>query len=162
MRILERSIMLLALIVAAAGVFALAVSAGAKEEPGKEVRVPLEKAPQPVRVTLDAKLPGVTGVELTCEKENGFTSYEAEYTADGSKRSMVMTEDGVVTETEQEVPIASLPAAVAAEIKKGSPKGQITGATQVVSTYYEITVKTGVKEKEVKVYANGRPVEDDD
>jgi len=162
MRTSKRYLVLLALVCLTAAVFTLAVSAAAKQEAGKEETVPMDKAPQAVRAAIEKEVPDAKAMELKREVEDGFAAYEAEFVRSDVKQSLKITEDGTIVEKEQQVAVSTLPPAVAAQVKKHFPKATIREAQQVVLTYYEVTLDVGGKERELKIYANGQPVEDED
>jgi len=122
----------------------------------------VEKAPQAVQAALDKELHGAKATSLKREVADGFATYEAEYAANGVECSMKLSEDGTALETEQGVAVSAIPASVTAQIEKRFPKATIKEAQRVVLTFFEVTLDTGGKESEVKMFANGQPVEDDD
>jgi len=162
MRISKRYVVLLALVCLTVGVVALAVSAAAKQEKDKEETVPMEKAPQAVRAAIEKEAPDAKSMELKREVDDGFAAYEAEFLRNDVKQSLTIAEDGAILEKEQQVAVPALPPAVAAQVQKHFPKATIKKAEQVVSTYYEVTLDVAGKEREIKVCANGQPVEDED
>ena len=162
MRISKRYVVLLALVCLAVGVVALAVSAAAKQEKDKEETVPMDKAPQAVRAAIEKEAPDAKSMELKREVDDGFAAYEAEFLRNDTKQSLTIAEDGAILEREQQVAVSALPPAAAAAVQKHFPKATIKEAQQVVATYYEVTLDVAGKEREVKVCANGQPVEDED
>ena len=68
---------------------------------------------------------GATIVGISAEKEGGKTIYEVETRIDGRSRDMLIDATGKVTELEEEVDIASLPAPVQAEARKSLGEGKV-------------------------------------
>ena len=127
-----------------------------------EQSIPVDKAPQAVQSALDKELHGAKATSLEQEDEDGFVAYETEYSANNVKHSVKLSEDGTVLETEEEVAVSAIPAAVTAQIQERFPKATIKEAQRVVSTFFEVTLDANGKEREAKIYANGRPVEEEE
>jgi hypothetical protein len=158
---------IMVLLVAICGCALLASTVLAKEKADSDKKdaeksTPVEKAPQAVQAALDKELHGAKATSLKREVHDGFAAYEAEYAANGVECSVKLSEDGTTLETEQGVAVSAIPASVTAQIEKQFPKATIKEAQRVVLTFFEVTLDTGGKEREVKMFANGQPVEDDD
>jgi uncharacterized protein YxeA len=154
-------------LVAICGCALLASTVLAKEKADSDKKdaeksTPVEKAPQAVQSALDKELRGAKATSLEQEDEDGFVAYEAEYSANNVKHSVKLSEDGTVLETEEEVAVSAIPAAVTAQIQKRFPKATVKEAQRVVSTFFEVTLDANGKEREAKIYANGRPVEEEE
>ena len=74
---------------------------------------------------------------------------------------MTFDEAGKIITTEEEVALASIPAAARDAIQKSVGKGKVTLVETVTgggTTFYEAHARKGGKEIEVKVDASGNPV----
>jgi hypothetical protein len=140
----------------------LAKEKAASDKKDAEKSTPVEKAPQAVQAAVDKVLHGAKPTSLKKEVEDGFAAYEAEYTANGVECSVRLSEDGATLETEEGVAVSAMPASVTAQIEKRFPKATVKEAARVVSTFFEITLDVDGKEREVKMFANGQQVEDED
>ena len=91
-------------------------------------------------------------------KEN-LKEWEAEFLLNGVKMSANFGNDGSWVETESEIPIGELPAAVAASIKSHHAGWEIVHAYRIESaakgTFYEAEIKLGKKKKEVLINEDG-------
>lgn len=108
-------------------------------------------------VSKGAKLRG-----LAMETENGKTYYEAELLIKGHSKDVTIDPDGKIVTIEEQVRLASLPAAAKAEILKQAGKGKILLVESItennVIVAYEAHVKIAGKMSETKVDPNGNPV----
>ncbi len=77
------------------------------------------------------------------------------------KKSVNLTDAGVVTERETGVSSSAVPKEVTTNLLAEHPKAEIKEVVQVVSIYYEVVCLVSGKEKEFKVFANGQEVEND-
>ena len=148
-------------------VISLAAFAWAEEKEDdddeKEETVELAKVPPMVRSALEKYAAGGQIKEVGVEKDDGVTYYEADYEVSGVEHSVKVTEAGDLVEMEQKIEAASLPAAAAAAIGKKYPGSKIEGAESVQITIYEVAIQTKKgKKKEVKVFASGAEVEEND
>lgn len=134
----------------------------AAREADTEKKVTLESLKPAVRSVLDEHVKGATDIEIVEESDDGFTVYEADYKVNGVLHSISLTDGGAVVETEDGIAPAALPAEVVSAFKKAHPDAQISEAVQVTSHYYELQYKVKGKEKEDKLYANGKTVELED
>ena len=81
-----------------------------------ETKVKLEDLPGPVRTSVQQQLNGAELVGLTKEKEKGKTSYEVETKRNGKTRDILLDASGAVTEVEEEIDLAAVPAAARAAL----------------------------------------------
>lgn len=161
MRFSTKTLRLIILGVACTSIGALAVWAGEDADDG-EKPVTLEQVPAPVRATIEEQTKGAKDLKVSSETDDGFTVFEAEFESGGVKKSLDLTDAGVVIERESAVSGAAVPKGVTEKILAKHPKAEIKEIQEVVSTYYEVTCLVGGKEHEMKVYANGKEVEEDD
>lgn len=89
------------------------VGLGAQDKPVK-----MASLPAPVQATVKAQLAqGAHLRGLTTDTENGQREYEAELTINGHHRDIAMNAAGQITEQEDTVHLASLPAAAQAALR---------------------------------------------
>jgi hypothetical protein len=137
-----------------------AVSLPAQEHEKKITRSDL---PPAVEKTVAAQTQGATIRGFNEEKENGKTYYEAELTVNGHSKDILIDPTGAVAEIEEQVDLASLPAAVQSglQAKAGSGKlGKVESITKhdkVVA--YEAKVVTNGKRSEIQVGPDGKPLD---
>jgi hypothetical protein len=78
----------------------------------KEQRVTMDSLPAAVRKTATEQSKGATMRGISTETEHGKTLYEVELTVNGHTRDVLIAADGSVSEVEEEIAVASLPAPV--------------------------------------------------
>lgn len=122
----------------------------------------MKDLPAPVQATVKEVSKGATLRGLAMETENGKTYYEAELMVKGHSKDVTIDPDGKIVTIEEQVTMASLPAAAKAEILKQAGKGKILLVESITENNsivaYEAHVKTAGKISEVKVDPNGNPV----
>ena len=126
-----------------------------------DTKVTLESLPPAVQATVKQETKTATLAGLSKEKEKGKTAYEVETMVNGKSRDLVLDEKGTILEVEEEIDIATLPAAAKAAIEKKAAGGKITKVEKLtagtaVSYEAAITGKSG-KKSEVGVNADGSP-----
>lgn len=113
--------------------------------------------PAAVQKAFQEKFPTATNVKWGKENAN---NYEAEFKLDGKKVSANFSSKGVWLETETEFPVADLPEAVVNTIQKKFGGWKIIGVEKIESSKkairYEVNIKSGLKKKEVVLYADGK------
>lgn len=144
-----------------AGVGGVAVWA-AEDSGDSERDIALKDVPPAVRTAIERESKGAGDLAVSMEKDDGFTLFEAEYTLDGAKQSIDVTDTGVITAREQVLDSQAIPKEVVAKLLERHPRAEIKEAESVVSMYYEITCQVGAKEKTFRLYANGQEVECED
>jgi len=121
--------------------------------------VKMEDLPPVVQKAVKEKTKGATLVGLSKEKEKGKTFYEAETKVSGKTRDLLFDAAGVVVDVEEEVDLASIPAAAKAAIEKKSSGGTIEKVETVThgsDVSYEAAIKTKAGKKiEYSVNADG-------
>jgi hypothetical protein len=138
---------------------ALAIPARAQEE---EQSVKQSDLPAAVARAVASVSKGATIRGFSRERENGQTYYEVEMRVNGRDKDVLMDTTGAVVEIEEEVALASLPAAVQAGLKAFAGAGTIrtveslTKHGQLVA--YEAHVVTAGKRSEIQVGPDGKPL----
>jgi uncharacterized membrane protein YkoI len=130
----------------------------------KEQVVALDQAPAAVRDSVTKTVGSNKLDRLTRESEDGKVVYEAEYHANGVKHSLSVRETGEVIEDEQPVAVADLPPAVSKAVSAKHPDGTLAEAELVEAggqKFYEVVVRVGKPEREVKVNAAGQILADE-
>jgi uncharacterized membrane protein YkoI len=162
---MKRSLLLLALTVAVLTTVASLATAASKarqqgEAQDSEKRVKMKDLPAAVQQTVREQSKGAVIRGLAQETENGVTNYEVELKVNGHNKDVLIAPSGEVVEIEEQVALASLPAAVKTTIAQNAGKGRIvsvesiTKGTSVVS--YEAHVRGAGKSREIKVSAEGQ------
>src|SRR5437588_3689102 len=82
------------------------------EEREQERRVRMKDLPAAVQQTVREQSKGATIRGLSRETENGKTNYEVELRVNGHNKDVLIDPGGAVVEVEEQVTLASLPAAV--------------------------------------------------
>ncbi|MBI3280111.1 MAG: PepSY-like domain-containing protein [Acidobacteria bacterium] len=126
-----------------------------------ETRVKLKDLPPAVQAAVAAQSKGATLKGLTREAEHGLTRYEAEFRVKGRTKDITFDETGKIVSLEEEVPLASIPAAAREAVEKSIGTGKlllVETVTEDGATFYEAHMRKDGKEIEIKVDASGRPV----
>ncbi|HEY3383363.1 MAG TPA: PepSY-like domain-containing protein [Vicinamibacterales bacterium] len=132
--------------------------AGAKAavtKPAAKVQLPTAIADAFKKTYPDAVIKNVAK-----EVENGKTVYEVESTDKGMGRDLIYNPDGTVSEIEEEIKPADLPAPVSAALHELHPKATIAKAeklTRGTVVEYEFALKGDAK-KSVSFTPDGKPV----
>jgi uncharacterized membrane protein YkoI len=128
----------------------------------QEKKLKKSELPAAVQKTVDEQTKRATAVGFSSEKENGKTTYEAEFTIDGKSRDISMDASGVITEVEDQVDFATLPDAVQAALKQKAGAGKILKVESLTKkdklVAYEAVIETAGKKKEVQVGPDGKPL----
>ena len=118
-----------------------------------------DKLPAAVRTAFEKAHPGV---KATCEKEDG--KYEVSFKEGAKEYTLSYDEAGALTETEQKMPVAELPAPVQATLKKdfaGYKLGDAEMSDKNGKTVYEVEAKQHRKEYELVFSPDGALVSKD-
>jgi hypothetical protein len=116
--------------------------------------------PRAVENTLAAETRDATIRGIVTEVDRGQRVFEVALTIDGHVRVLEIDEQGHLLETEDEVPLAIVPPAVKAGLKKAAGKGTIVKVETLTKNgklvAYEADVKTGTRRWEVQVGPDGK------
>ena len=125
-----------------------------------EQRVKLKNLPKAVQKAVREQSKGARVRGLSKEVEKGETYYEVELLAVGHNKDVLIDPSGVVVEIEEEVPLASLPLAVMAQIESQAGKGKILTVESISKAgtlvTYEAHVSKAGKKSEIKVAPDGK------
>ena len=115
-----------------------------------------QSAPKAVKAAFEQRFASIKNAKW--DKENA-QEWEAEFKMDGTKMSASFMPTGDWIETETDITVAELPAAVAAAIAAKYPKAKVVGASKIETAKnglrYEADLKTKRKKQEVLFDANG-------
>jgi uncharacterized membrane protein YkoI len=131
-----------------------------------EKSLALKDLPAPVQKTVADNLKGGEIKNISKEVEKGVTEYEIETTVNGKHRDFDVSAAGKLVEVEQEIDMASVPAAAKAAIEKKFPGGKLVivesvdKGNGVLSYEASYTTKAG-KKGEVSVKADGTEIKED-
>ena len=122
-------------------------------------KVSAAQVPAAASATFKKQFPTVKSVKW--EKEGA--DYEAGFEMGKSEMSAVITAAGVLQETETEMPVAQLPAAVQKTLAASYKAFKITEAAKIVTaatgaTTYEAEISQGGKHRDVLFNADGTEV----
>lgn len=126
-----------------------------------ETRIKMEDLPPAVRTAVGEQTRNATVVGLSRETENRRTLYEVETRVNGKSRDLLFDKTGAVVEVEEEVDLASIPAAARAAIEKraaGATVRKVETLARGSRVSYEATLETkSGKRTEIAVNADGSP-----
>jgi uncharacterized membrane protein YkoI len=145
------------------GIAALAASGLLMADQG-EKKVQLKDLPAAVQATAKEQSRGATVRGYTKEIENGKPEYEVETVINGMTKDIALDENGSVLEVEQQIELASLPAAAKAGLEKQAGQGKILkieSVTRGSNLSYEAVVMRGRKRSEVAITSDGKPAKED-
>jgi uncharacterized membrane protein YkoI len=127
-----------------------------------ETAVKLQELPPAVQEAVKAHSKGATVRGFSKEVKNGQTLYEMELSVKGLTRDLTFDAQGKIVSDEQRTTLSNIPAAARAAIQKAATGGKLTLVEKVIegsSTFYEGHITKAGKVIEIKVDANGKPVE---
>ena len=140
-------------------VLAVALTVAMPQEPEQEQRVTRRDLPAAVARTVDAQARGATIRGYSREREHGQTFYEVALRVNGHSRDVLMDTTGTVVEVEEQVDIATLPAAVREGLIAAAGSGKLRSVESVTrggQTAYEGHVNTNGKWSEITVGPDGK------
>ncbi len=107
-------------------------------------KIDASKVPAAVKTSFAAKFPGA---KVKWEKEDG--KYEAGFTHQGHEMSALFQENGTMEESEMEINVTELPAAISAYITKHHPGVAIKEAAKITRSNGAIQYEAEVKGKDL-------------
>jgi len=132
----------------------------------QERKIKKADLPPAVAQTVAAQSQGATVRGFSEETENGKTYYEVELRVNGHSKDILMDTEGGVVEVEEDVAIDALPTSVQVRLQTMSGKGQILKVESLTKrghlVAYEAQVLTNGKKSEIKVNAEGTPLDHQD
>lgn len=130
-----------------------------KADTSPKVQAQLNKLPAAVRATVEAETRNATIKAVSSEKENGKTVYELESLVNGRTRDLMIDAAGKVYVVEEQLDVASAPAAVKAALEA---RGKVVALESVLENgrhHYEGQVRTTAgKTVSMDLEADGTPV----
>jgi hypothetical protein len=145
-------------------VFSAGLGAGLLCLPARAQDKKLQRSdvPAAVQKTADEQAKGATVRGYSSEVEDGKLHYEIQLTINGRERDVSIDPDGSVTEIEDVVEFASLPAAVQDGLNKKAGTGKILKVESLTKkgklVAYEAVVQDGTKKREIQVGPDGKPL----
>lgn len=127
-----------------------------------ETEVKLQNLPPAVEQAVKAQSQGATLRGLSKEVKGGVTQYEAELLVHGRTKDIIFDAQGKIVTVEDQTTLDEIPAAARAAIQKAVGTGKLVLVEKVTkgeTTFYEGHITNERKELEVKVAADGKPVE---
>jgi uncharacterized membrane protein YkoI len=126
-----------------------------EEKEEKEAKLKMKDLPTVVQQTVQEQSKGAKIVGLSKEEDKGQTIYEVEMKVGGHGKDLLIDSKGAVVSIEEEVQLASLPAAVQTAIKSIVGNGKMTKLESLTKgnklEAYEMLVKKEGKESEIKL-----------
>ena len=140
------------LLLVTAGIFALSLI-------GCSQRVNEKDLPEPVKTSFSKAYdkPG----KVKWEKENK-NEYEASFVLNGKEISVLYSHDGILQETETEITVAELPAAVTDYITKNYKNAKISEAAKIIKKDGSMVFEAEVNKKDLLFDASGNFLKTDD
>jgi hypothetical protein len=128
-----------------------------------EKKINRSDLPPAVEKAVAANTQGATIRGFNQEQENGKTYYEAELTVNGHSKDILIDQTGAIVEIEEQVDLASLPAAVQTGLRAKAGNGKL-GKVESITKHdkivaYEAKVMTNGKRSEVQVGPDGKPLD---
>ena len=123
---------------------------------GAEAAAAEATIPAAAMATAKLAVPGGVFEKATIEDEDGAKTYEVKMKlADGREVEAMVRADGQLTETEEQVTEASLPAVVAQTLKDVLPAGKVVGLEKKTVVLCEVKKEIGDATYEMVLNANG-------
>jgi hypothetical protein len=125
-----------------------------------------EELPPPLRRVLEQVAQGrsIHGLTLQRERRDGQVLHELEFEVDSTEHELKMDDQGKIVESEIDIPIGDLPAAVTAGIKAIAPGATLLEAERNQnadrSPFYEVDIQLDGVRRELTVTEDGRVMRD--
>lgn len=128
-----------------------------------EAEEALRTLPAPVQQAVKAEQgQGASLRSIAKEVTDGVTVYEAEMLLGGRRRDILFDVDGRIVSLEEEKTLGEIPAGARASIQRAVGTGKLALVEKVTKggvTFYEGHIRSGEQLTEVKVDAEGKPVQ---
>ncbi|HYQ86638.1 MAG TPA: PepSY-like domain-containing protein [Bacteroidota bacterium] len=124
-----------------------------------EKKISKKQIPPAVLAAFKTNYPAATIKGQAVETEKGKKFYEIESVDGKTNRDLLYTPDGKISEIEEDMDVATLPAGMKEAADKAYPAGKLVKAEKVMAgttVTYELHVKVGKKTKEVVLDASGK------
>ena len=129
----------------------------------QEKKIQRADLPPAVEKTVAAQSEGATIKGFSQEKEKGQTYFEAEMTASGHTKDVLIDANGAIVEVEEQVQFDSLPPAVKDALQAKAGAGKILRVESLTKhdklVAYEAVVQTAGKKKEIQIGPDGKPLD---
>jgi uncharacterized membrane protein YkoI len=132
---------------------------------GSETKVLLDKIPAAAAKALKEQAGDEKITNLSKEKDDGKTVYEATFTRKGRVHDVTVGEDGKLISDEETIPTSEAPKAVLAAIEKEAPGGKIEKLERIKEggkVSYEALISAKGRREEIKFDAKGKVLERED
>ena len=128
---------------------------------GQEKKLTQKQVPKEVLEAFHKAFPQATNIKYESEGRKEKTVYEIDFNEQGLAREASYAANGSVLETEEEIKLEELPAAVTDAIMKAHPHATVAEAEKVLKpngtiSGYEVEIKDGGKELEIKLDTTGK------
>ena len=134
-------------IAVASGMFVLAVGLYGQD-------IPEDRIPESVLSTFRTTYGTIS--DVSWEREDDM--FEAEFDLDGMEVSLLITPDGTIVATEQELPLSEIPASVRSAIQNLYPGASLEEGERITThegMTYEVEIRSGGKEYELQFDEEG-------
>jgi hypothetical protein len=129
----------------------------------QEKKIATKDLPAPVLASFQKTYPNAAIKGVSTETEKGKTYFEIESIDGKVKRDLLYLADGTVTEVEESVSRADLPAPVNAAVTATHPKARIVKAEKITRTdvvSYDVLIRSGRQRFEMSIDPTGKVMKD--
>ena len=137
---------------------ALTLAVAAADVAAQKTILVKDLPPAVQRVVQDEQSKGATIKKVSAEKEQGKTVYEVETTVAGHTRDVIVDATGRIVESEEEISIEAVPAAVKAALQAAGTVLKVETLTRGASVTYEAQIEKNGKKSEIALDAAGKRV----
>jgi hypothetical protein len=138
----------------------LCLAACAAED--KEEKVSLEKLPPPVARALKEQAGGEKITDISKEKDEGRTVYEATFKRNGRVHDVTVDEKGKLVSVEETIPTSEAPKAIRDAIEREFSGGKVEKLERIKEggkTNFEALLSGNKKREEIKFSEDGKVLE---
>ena len=135
------------------------VSAKGKEESAEEQEISTKDLPTAVLMAFQKQYPEAKIKEVGKEVEDSVTYFEIDSMDGKTKRTVLYSADGILTEVEEIISAGELPDIIQASISETYPKGKIEKAEKVIKgevTTFEVKIEYGEENIEAVYDLSGK------